>query len=180
MTSKRRDRRTRRCFARSAGQFCQSLLRQFLPQAKLPHTFAEGGHNDSHKCGHSAYKTQAVEGWFPGAGVHRKQRVIEDFVRAGHQFGIFVVAEIVDKGRSVSVTTDGACIGNPGPGRVGLCSSVQGSCPRIEPPRKDYALSGRYLRRQFGSTATAAVCKSVLLTGERVLRFEQGFNATEQ
>ncbi len=33
-------------------QFCQSLLRQFLPQAKLPHTLAEGGHNDSHKCGH--------------------------------------------------------------------------------------------------------------------------------
>src|SRR5258707_8787587 len=112
MTSKRRDRRTRRCFARSAGQFCQSLLRQFLPQAKLPHTFAEGGHNDSHKCGHSAYKTHAVEGWFPGAGVHREQRMMKDFVRAGHQFGIDVVAEIVDKGRSVSVTTDGACIGN--------------------------------------------------------------------
>src|SRR5258707_15798033 len=83
MTSKRRDRRTRRCFARSAGQFCQSLLRQFLPQAKLPHTFAEGGHNDSHKCGHSAYKTHAVEGWFPGAGLHREQRVMKDFVRAG-------------------------------------------------------------------------------------------------
>jgi hypothetical protein len=47
-------------------------------------------------------------------------------------------------------------------------------------PRKYYALSGRYLRRQFGSTATAAACKSVLWTGERVLRFEQGFNATEQ
>jgi hypothetical protein len=45
-------------------------LRQFLPQAKLPHTLAEGGHNDSHKCGHRcAYKTYAVEGWFPGAGV---------------------------------------------------------------------------------------------------------------
>src|SRR5258708_21896589 len=51
-------------------QFCQPLLRQFLPQAKLPHTLAEGGHNDSHKCGHRcAYKTYAVEGWFPGAGV---------------------------------------------------------------------------------------------------------------
>ncbi len=37
---------------------------------------------------------------------------MKDFVRAGHQFGIDVVAEIVDKGRSVSVTTDGACIGN--------------------------------------------------------------------
>ena len=46
--------------------------------------------------------------------------MIEDFVRAGHQFGIFVVAEIVDKGRSVSVTTDGECIGNPGPGAGGL------------------------------------------------------------
>jgi hypothetical protein len=27
-------------------------LRQFLPQAKVPHTFAEGGHNDDHKWGH--------------------------------------------------------------------------------------------------------------------------------
>ena len=33
-------------------QFCQSLLREFLPEAKLPHTFAEGGHNDNHKWGH--------------------------------------------------------------------------------------------------------------------------------
>jgi len=32
-------------------QFRQSLLRQFLPQAKVPHTFAEGGHNDD-KWGH--------------------------------------------------------------------------------------------------------------------------------
>jgi len=50
-------------------QFCQSLLRQFLPQAKLPHSFAEGGQNDNHKCGHRcAYKTYAAEGWFLGAG----------------------------------------------------------------------------------------------------------------
>jgi len=93
--------------------------------------------------------------------------VIEDFVRAGHQFGIYVVAEIVDKGRSVSVTTDGEGIGKDHVRELSLLG-------------KYYALSGRYLRRQFGSTATAAVCKSVLLTGERVLRFEQGFNATEQ
>jgi hypothetical protein len=48
-------------------QVCQSFLRQFLLQAELPHTFPEGGHNDSHKCGHRfAYETYAAEGWFPG------------------------------------------------------------------------------------------------------------------
>jgi spore coat polysaccharide biosynthesis protein SpsF (cytidylyltransferase family) len=31
-----------------------------------------------------------------------KQRTIEDFVRAGQKFGIDVIAEIVDKKRSVS------------------------------------------------------------------------------
>jgi hypothetical protein len=40
-------------------------LRQFLPQAKLQHTFAEGGYNDNHKWGHRcAYMTYAVEGRF--------------------------------------------------------------------------------------------------------------------